>query len=196
VKLPISLLTGLLAVATLGWTAAGESSDPILMSRDLPLEVVSDCTRVSADAQPHACLGLDAYRSRWVGRAARGELFLVLPAHCDEGAVCRAWFVERSAQGTAMLLRVNGQFELSAAPGSYPAVQTRTALSEQHTAISRFEWRDGEYVRTANQTIYRVDGVECGTQDECRQAAAEALRGQHVDQAVKIWENVHGVSWI
>jgi hypothetical protein len=196
VKLPITLLTGLLAVATLGWTAAGESSDPILMSRDLPLEVMSDCSRASADAPPHSCLGLDAYRSRWVGRAARGELFLVLPARCDEGAACRAWFVERSAQGTTMLLRVNGQFELSAVPGSYPAVQTRTALSAQHTAINRFEWRDGEYVRTANQTIYRVDGVECGTLDECRQAAAEALRGQHVDQAVKIWENVHGVSWI
>jgi hypothetical protein len=41
-----------------------------------------------------------------------------------------------------------------------------------------------------------VDGVECGTREECRRAASEAIAQKQVDRAVRIWENVGGVSWI
>jgi hypothetical protein len=41
-----------------------------------------------------------------------------------------------------------------------------------------------------------VDGVECGTREECRRSASEAIAQKQVDRAVRIWENIGGVSWI
>jgi hypothetical protein len=51
-------------------------------------------------------------------------------------------------------------------------------------------------VRAESRLVYRVDGVECGEPDQCAAAAREALRRDEVERALKIYERVHGVSWI
>jgi hypothetical protein len=182
----------LLAVTAFFWTAAGETSDPLLFARELPLEVVTDCT-LSADVA--SCQGGDEPVSRWVGRTARGDLFLVTLPHCP-GNGCRGWLVEKTETGAATLLSLTGHFGLRRGARGYPAVEVRTELSELHSAYASFEWTGERYVRTSSRLVYRVNGRECGTREECQATAAQALDKRQTDEAVRIWERVHGVSWI
>ena len=75
-------------------------------------------------------------------------------------------------------------------------IESYTGMSATEGAYSRYEWTGNTYTRTASRLVYNVDGVECGTREECNDAAREALKQHQVDRAVKILENVNGVSWI
>lgn len=190
-----TLLMTTLAVATLGWTTTGESSDPVLGLNEMPAEVLQGCGKIQVDTASDTCVSADDYKSRWIGRTGRGQLFLVMAQSCAERD-CHAWFVEKTARGANTLLAVEGGFQLTPAAGAYPMVETRRELSPQQLSVSRYEWNGSGYVRAETRIIYRVDGRECGTADECRETAEHALRGQRIDEAVRIWQNVHGVAWI
>jgi hypothetical protein len=69
-------------------------------------------------------------------------------------------------------------------------------MSATEGAYNRYEWNGKAYDRTASRLVYNVDGVECGTREECRRSASEAIAQKQVDRAVRIWENIGGVSWI
>jgi hypothetical protein len=184
-------LASVLAATSAVWTAPGETSDPLLSARELPLEILEVCAPQAA-----ACLEAREFSSRWIGRTPDGNLFLVLHTPCEEAGACRAWVVEKTARGASTLLALSGEYRLSRGSGAFPAIQLRTVLNESQNHHARYEWRDSRYVRTDSRVVYRIDGAECGTRDECREAAREAMRRQQVDRAVKIWERVHGVSWI
>ena len=189
-KTPTSLVALTVAIAAFAWTAAGETSDPVLTARELPLDIVGDC------AQQVSCHSEKEFLSRWIGRTDRGDLFLVSSPACAEVIGCRAWLGEKTAHGAATLLAVAGEFRFQRGGGAYPTILQRTEISATHSAYSSFEWTGAKYTRTENRMVYRVDGVECGTQSECGNAAREALRQERVERAVKIWESVQGVSWI
>lgn len=193
-RLPGWLFAGTLVLVAVFWTGAGETFDPILPARELPLEIIS-CTVTSVAGQD-ACISQKRVTSRWIGRSARGDLFLVLRSDCRVSNDCHAWVVERTTQGTATLLGVNGEIRLYRGDGVYPTVQSRQELSEVHSSYTRFEWHGDQYVSAEKRMVYRVAGVECGTRTECVQAAREALRHDDADSTVKIYEHVHGVSWI
>lgn len=173
-----------------GWTSAGQTFDPALAARELPLDVVQDCAPPGATGP----CAVD-FSSRWVGRGTQGDLFIVLGAPCT-GADCPAWLVERHAGGAALLVRFAREFRFERGAHAYPVVVARQVLSSTEAQLNRFEWQDGRYVRTESKRFYHVDGVECGTREQCAQAASEALRERQVDRALRIWERVHGVSWI
>lgn len=185
-----TLITGFAAIV---WTGAGETSDPALADREIPMDIASGCA-VSATGEIEACHQPEFSR-RWVGKTARGDLFLVTNELCS-GSGCRAWLVEKMDGSASTLLTFDKTFRLHEGTGSYPVIETYSELTSTQGAYSRFEWNGAAYARTANRLVYRVDGTECGTREECSTAASEALKQQQVDRAVKIWENVHGVSWI
>ena len=189
------LSAAVLAFIATCWTASGETFDPSLATRDLPANVVNHCALSNVDAAD-ACIGREHITSRWIGRTGRGDLFLVLRNQCAETGNCEAWFVERTGLGSATLLGVSGEIRLYQGNSVYPTIQQRNNLSDTRSTYSRFEWRDDKYVRTEQRIVYRVDGVECGTRSECMRIAQEALRHDNADSAVKIFEDVHGVSWI
>jgi hypothetical protein len=182
------LITGVVAMF---WTGAGESSNPALTERELPAEIVDACT---ATAALEACRALE-FNRHWVGRSARGDLYVVTNDRC-RGEGCRAWLIEKTATAVRTLLAFEKTFRVFPATGSYPVIETYTGLSATESAYCRFEWNGQAYVRTASRLVYRVDGIECGTREQCRAAADEALKRQQIDRAVKIWEDVHGISWI
>ena len=183
------------ALIALFWTATGETFDPALAARELPADVASQCAISGIDTKT-GCVGTELVTSRWIGRTGRGDLFMVLGNHCTESKACQAWFVERNGNGSLTLLKVNGEIRLYQGNGVYPTIQQRHSLSETHSTYSRYEWRDDKYVRTEQRVVYRVDGVECGTQSECTHSALEALQSDDADSAVRILEDVYGVSWI
>lgn len=187
----LALATGLSA-----WTVAGETFSPTLSVRELPLEIVNNCVSVATQESSHeACVSGRAFTSRWVGRSARGNLFLVVQAPCT-GGECRGWLVEKTAHSTSTLLALSGEFRLERDSGAYPVVFARQALTETQSHLSRFEWRGERYVRAEGKLLYNIDGVQCGGHEECSQAAREALQNKQVDRALRIYERVHGVSWI
>lgn len=185
-------VTVIAASLVLGWTSVGESSDPVLAVDELPLEMLAQCA-TGAPAQPD-CRPGETLVSRWVGRSERGELFLTSAAGCVDAA-CRAWIFERSAQRVAMLLALEGQVSVRA-DGDYPLVEARAPLFTGETITSRYRWNGQTYERTVAELRYRVDGVECGTAEQCQQAADAALEDERINRAVRIYERVHGVSWI
>ena len=183
-------------VATV-WTAAGETSDPMLGAHELPVDVVTaTCTPLASADNPAPCHELE-YISHWIGKSVRGDLFLTTNASCADVNGCRHWIVEKTAMAAATsLLAFDGPFRLHRGVNRYPVVEIYTELSSAQGAYSTFEWSATGYARTASKMVYRIDGEECGTGEECRLKAHEAMQQQQVDRAVKIWENVYGVSWI
>ncbi len=179
-----SLLFGLAAFC---WTVAGETSNPQLSSSELPSDVLDNCTGTCAEEVE--------YRSRWVGRTAQGDLFVVGRSGCTP-ANCTYWLVEKGVSSVNMLLELNGAFTLHPFAGRYPAVDVRTRSEEEGVTYLRFEWNGEKYNRTATRRVYEVNGVECGTREECRAAAEHALKAHQVDRALRIWQRVDGVSWI
>ncbi len=190
----LTILTTLIAgFAAIVWTGTGETSDPVLSVREIPADIASGCA-VSAAGESEACHQPE-FSHRWVGKTNRGDLFVVTNDLCA-GSGCRAWLVEKAAGSASTLLAFDRTFRLHQGTDNYPAIETYSELSSTQGAYSRFEWNGVTYTRTANRLVYRVDGMECGTREECNTAAGEALKQKQVDRAVKIWENVNGVSWI
>jgi len=183
------------AIVAFIWTPIGESSDPVLAVRELPLDVLR-CVGPAGTLSTPGCQRDEQYTNRWIARTRHGNLFLVRRAPCGAPGSCPVWLVEKTERGTSTLLAVEGEFRLYRGTGRYPAVQVRADVSANQRAYSRFEWTGSTYARTENRLVYDVDGTECGTHEECRERASEALRHQHIDRAVKIWEQVHGISWI
>jgi len=185
----MSLVSSLVfGTAVFCWTAAGETSDPQLAERELPLEILNECAAT-------ACSSDVEYRSRWVGRTSEGDLYIVGRAGCAPGK-CSYWLVEKGAVAAQALLELNGPFTLHRVAGRYPVVELRTRPDEDGTVYLRFEWNGERYARTDSRRVYEVNGVECGTREECRSAAEHALKAHQVDRALRIWQRVYGVSWI
>lgn len=182
-----------LIAAGLVWTPAGQTSNPVLAARELPAEIVNDCHPGQA---PGACLDGRDFVSRWIGRSAQGDLFLVRAGRCPLRTGCRVHLVERSAGQSAVLLVLDGPFGVHRGAGAYPVFEVRTALSDVESAVSRFEWTGRAYTRTASRLIYRIGGGDCGTAEQCHEAAREAQRRGDIDRALKIWQRVDGVAWI
>lgn len=177
------------AVALFLYASPGDSGPPMLAAAELP-------PSISADCGPQLCAHEPDYTVHWLGKTPAGHLFLVLPARCEDGSPCRSWLVEKTRQGVVALLDVEGRYRLVRSEGAHPEVQIRKDVTATQIAYSRFVWRDGAYVQAEVKDLYRVDGRECGTREDCNTAAVAALRRHRVGQALKIWETVHRVSWI
>ncbi|MHB8622182.1 MAG: hypothetical protein ACYC9J_12295 [Sulfuricaulis sp.] len=185
-----TLITGVIAVF---WTSAGQTSDPVLAMREIPVQVINSCAASSAGGL-EACQPSEFSR-RWVGRTGHGDLFLVTNDLCTETG-CHAWLVEKNTGIATILLTFDSSFRLHQDPDGYPVIESYSEISATEGAYSRFEWNGAGYTRTANRLVYLVDGKECGTREECSLQADKALKRQQVDRAVRIWQDVHGVSWI
>lgn len=178
----------LLFVAGLLWTAQGESANPMLSARELPATIVQVCRGdCLTDAHP--------FGIHWLASTPRGALYLVTRAGCDAHA-CRAWLVQKTRHSVDTLLSIEGRFRLVHTQGVFPGVEVKRDLSNVEFVYSRYAWRGAAYVRIERERRYRVDGVECGTVEECDQAAQAAFRAQDTDRAVRIWEKVQKVAWI
>ena len=193
-KKTLTLLnTLIIGCAAIVWTGTGESSDPVLADRELPAEIASHCTlNMAGDAS--ACHD-SAFDRRWVSRSARGDLFIVTNERCT-GNDCRAWLVEKTEAAANTLLSFEASFRLREDKAGYPVIESYAGMSANEGAYSRYEWNGKAYARTGSRMVYHVDGQECGTREQCRHAASEAIMQKQVDRAVRIWENVGGVSWI
>jgi len=184
-----SLMSSLLVgAAVLGWTAAGETSNPLLSTRELPREILNECG-------PAACTAEHEFRVNWVGRTPRGNLYVVARSVCVPGS-CTNWLVEKGEGAARTLLDLPGTFRFHRVTGRYPAVDLQVRQHDDGMLRERFEWNGREYARTLSQPVYEVAGVECGTRDECHASAERAYGTQNVDRALRIWQQVHGVSWI
>ena len=193
-KKALTLFSTLIAgFAAMAWTGAGESSDPVLTDREIPADIATHCA--ASDAGRLEPCHQSEFTRRWVGRTGHGDLFVVTNESCI-GDGCHAWLVQKGAGTVTTLLTFGKTFRVHADMGGYPVIETYTELSPDQGAYSRFEWNGSFYARTSSRLVYSVDGRQCGTREECNAAAREALRQQRVDRAVKIWENVQGVSWI
>jgi hypothetical protein len=196
-KTRITLIAMTFAAAAALWTAAGETSDPVLNSSELPADIVTDACNLSKGSDEAGACQVQDYANRWIGKTVRGDLFVVMGSFCATDDGCRAWLVEKSRTGaTSTLLVMSGKFHLRRGANAYPVVETHTEISALNNAYNRFEWNGAAYARTGSKLLYKVDGKECGTREECSNVARQALQHEDFDRAVKIWENVHGVSWI
>jgi hypothetical protein len=193
-KQALTLLnTLIIGFAAVVWTDTGESSDPVLADRELPAEIASRC--VLAQNGDATICHESSFERRWVARTAQGDLFIVTNDRCT-GSECRAWLVEKSEAAAGVLLSFDATFRVREDKSGYPVIESYAGMSATEGAYSRYEWNGKAYDRTASRLVYNVDGVECGTREECRHAASEAIAQKQVDRAVRIWENVGGVSWI
>ena len=185
----MSLVSSLLfGAAAFCWTVASETSNPQLATRELPLEILNACAVAT-------CVEEVEYRSRWIGRSPQGDLFSVIRSGCAPGH-CTSWLVEKGPSAVRTLLELNGAFTLRRGVGRYPVVELRTRSDEEGILYFRFEWNGEQYARTSARRVYEINGVECGTREECRGAAESALKAHQVDRALRIWQRVYGVSWI
>lgn len=185
-----SLVAVLLAVFTLGWTG----TNGVVSTVGLETELAKDDAGCTAAAPCPAVAG--DVLAHWISRTKTGNLFLVMPASCQSVGHCAARFVERTAQGTATRLNIEGQFRVLHSDKSIPDVQAWRALSDSETEYTRYTWTAGAYIKVETRTAYSVDGVECGTALECYQTANKAHAEHKTGRALKIWEKVHTVSWI
>lgn len=193
-KKTLTLLnTLIISFAAIVWTGTGESSGPILADREIPADIASTCALTQAGVI-EAC-DYPAFSRRWVAKNLQGDLFIVTNERCT-GSDCRAWLVEKTNSAATTLLSFDATFRLRENKAGYPVIESYTAMSATEGAYSRYEWTGNAYTRTASRLVYNVDGVECGTIEQCRLAASEAVSQKQVDRAVRIWENVGGVSWI
>jgi hypothetical protein len=140
--------------------------------------------------------GAENLTTQWVSRTQGGNLFLVVQKRCAEAPRCNAWFVERTARGVGMRLNIEGQFRVIHSGGRIPDVQTWRPVSDHERVYSRYRWVDGAFLKVETRSVYSVDGHECGTALECYQAATAAHENHETGKALKIWEQVHSLSWI
>lgn len=176
----------LLGWVSLVWTGTGESADPTLRVHELPLGL-GECPQRVQCALPAAT------QINWIGRTPDGHLFVV-NAPCVGGDECASWIVEKTGAQVAVLLGVNGPFELRKNTRSYPEVILRETVSAHEVSTVQFNWHEGAYVEGEVRTEYLIDGVACGTRMECNDAALAAF-AVRPSRSLKIWEQVHGVNW-
>lgn len=184
------LMAGLLALVTLGWTDTqpGTSKAEPELAALVPGEICP---------QPENCqIGLGDHQSHWISQTGNGQLYLVVQTDCARTNRCNAWFVERSARGLAARLNIEGQFKVLNSGTAIPDVQTRRSLSDNEMEYTRYSWKAGTFVRVETRNVFLVDGEECGSALECYQKAALAHKNRNTDKALKIWEQVHKLSWI
>lgn len=184
-------LIGFCALAALAWTGTGESADPVLHARDLPLTITQSCYESDCD---------QAFNVRWLNDTPSGHLFLVSSDRCDGGAAC-GWLVEKTRRGVDSLLAFQGRFRLVNNGHAHPDVAVKSYVSATELAYSYYRWKlapdgRGAYVKSAARRLYEVDGAECGTASQCQDAAVGAVRDGEVGKALRIYEKVEGVSWI
>jgi hypothetical protein len=171
-------------------TGSGESANPSLTSAELPADVLRDCVSGGAPC------GADSFDIDWLGRTAHRHLFLVTRSVCASDD-CDGWLVTKDRHGdTRVVLTIAGEVHLEHGVGKYPIVHTRAELSDNYVSYARYEWSDGQYTRTETRLVHRIDGIECGGEDDCDAAAKRALRENQPARAVRIWQQVHGVNWI
>lgn len=191
-KKALTLLNTLtIGLAAVLWTGAGETSDPVLTDKELPADLVNACALTTAEG---AC-DARTFSRHWMAKSSRGDLFIVTNERCA-GDECQAWLVEKSGNGAATLLGFEPNFRVRGEKLGYPVIEAYAELSDVEGTYHRYEWNGISYAKAGSRQVYSVDGRECGTLAECRGAAREAISQQRVDRAVRIWENVHGVSWI
>ena len=184
-----ALLSVLLAVAAL-WTSSNEAISTAPIEAELAA-AAEDCQ--SQDRCPAMAANI---LTHWISRTNSGNLYLVLQTNCQSSELCLAWFVERTARGTATRLNIEGQFRVLNSNKAIPDVQTWRAVSDNETEYTRYTWMGGAFIKAETRTAYRVDGVECGSALECYQIAHKAHAEHDTGRALKIWEKVHNVSWI
>lgn len=178
----------ILGLTAFGWTAANETVSTAGLDAELRSE--PGCTPAdSCDAT------LAGFSMHWVSRTRTGNLFLVVRSDCSVRD-CGAWFVERTARGVGMRLNVDGRFRVLSTQGTIPDVETWKEVSDSEVVYTRYRWVAGTYVQADSRTVYRVDGVECGTALQCYETARAAYENRRADKALNIWEKVHKVSWI
>lgn len=158
---------------------------------DAPVAQAAMCT-LAEECPPV----MDGTRLHWVSRTGNGDLYLLLRADCRGGAQCGAWFVERTARGMVARLNVEGRFQVLSSGKAVPDVQTWQDRAENEFEVTRYSWSAGAYRRTETRTVYSVNGEVCGSSLECYQKAQGALRERRTDEALRIWEQVHNVSYI
>jgi hypothetical protein len=169
---------------------SGESSSPALATAELPGEVLREC------ATDIATCGETDFDIKWIARLPRGHLFLVKRLRCESGD-CAGWLVAKDERGaTQVMLSVAGEVRLEYGGGNFPTVRTRAELSDQYTSYARYDWADGQYTRTETRLMYRIDGFECASEEDCHAAAKRALQDKQPGRALRIWQQVHGVNWI
>lgn len=180
-----ALMMGLTAF---GWTAGNEAVSTAGLDAEFRPE--TGC------AQPENCeAALAGFAMHWVSRTRTGNLFLVVRSDCGADD-CGAWFVERTARGVGMRLNVDGRFRVLSSKTTVPDVETRKEVSDSEVVYTRYRWVAGTYVQADSRTVYRVDGIECGTALQCYETARAAYESHKADKALNIWEKVHKVSWI
>ena len=184
------LVAALVAVVSLGWTGSNEAVSIPVLENDLAAAIghcpaTENCPATTGNVLTH-----------WISQTSKGHLYLVLQSDCQTPERCASRFVERTAQGTATHLNIEGQFRVLHSSKPIPDVQTWRALSDAETEYTRYTWTAGAYVKVETRTAYNVDGVECGTALDCYQSASKAHAERNTGRALKIWEKVHKVSWI
>ena len=177
------------ALCTFAWTSVGESSNPELLATELPLSIVNECET------QRTCQGAQEFISRWVSRNQSSDLFVVYRAACTSDP-CGSWLVEKTSQGPVTRLAMYNRFRLINGNNTHPDVEMQRRVSDSQTSYVYYVWAKDHYVKTETRDTYHVNGVECGTRDQCYAEAVKANRNQHTDHALKIWETVHGLSWI
>jgi hypothetical protein len=182
---PIVLMLGLTAF---GWTADNEAVSTTGLDAELKPEI--GC------ALPESCeAALPGLSMHWVSKTRAGNLFLVVRSECGPGG-CGAWFVERTTRGVGMRLNVDGRFRVLNSKSSIPDVETWKEVSDSEVVYTRYSWVADTFVKSDSRTVYRVDGVECGTALQCYETARDAYQNRMTNKALNIWEKVHKVSWI
>lgn len=182
------------------WTAAGESADPTLSANELPRGLF-ECS-----PQPQ-CFAAMPLTTRWLARTSTGNVFTVT---CTAGADCGAWLIEKQGNHIAALLELAGEYEFFDDDGNrtygvarvgyaprdrYPHVRFREAINEHTYTVRDFVWASDHYQLRESRQVYVVDGVECGTQAQCHQAAVAATRIGRDATALRIWAVVHRRNW-
>ena len=190
-RLSLSLLVAvLLGFGLVGWTQENEAVSTPAFDRELAglAGICSPATTCTDSA--------GRVLTRWVSRTAAGNLFLVLQSNCAMPGSCDAWFVERTAKGVDLRLNVEGQFRVVQNGQAIPDVETWREISDSESLLTRYAWVGGAFLKVETRTVYRVDGVECGSALDCYQTATQAYEQHKTDRALRIWEQVHKVSWI
>lgn len=158
---------------------------------DAPVAQAAICT-VAEECPPV----LGEARLHWLSRTGNGDLYLLLRADCRGPEQCGAWFVERTARGMVARLNVEGRFQVLPSGKAVPDVQTWQVRAENEFEVTRYSWSAGVYRRVETRTVYSVNGEVCGSSLECYQKAQGAHRERRTDEALRIWEQVHNVSYI
>jgi len=156
----------------------------------------------SVDTETVACAGqpcpveVSGFRTHWISRTHSGELYVMVRSDCQNTSDCVARFVERTGNGIATRLDLQGTFHVVSNGKDVPDVESHRSVSESETVITRYTWVGGAYVMGESRQVFRVDGEACGTALECYQKAQAAREGRDTGKALQILETVHKVSYI